>query len=421
MIKDAAEANRAAIALRAQGDLRGAIAAFEEGLEHFPNAIALHQNLAQALYEFGDTPRAIAAQRRALMLDPDSVASHFALYELLQITGEREAALGHQRKALALQRMFSHVASHEVRSVLVLCAPGDWQANVPVDFLFDRATTTVHKLYLLDELHASRERPPRYDVIWNTIAESPDAAPYLALAEQVLAAQTKPRLNGPANVLRTARAILPKTLADTGAIVAPTTEVPRDRLERADVPFAFPIIVRPVGSHAGLGLEKIDRPHELTAYAARTPAQRYFVSPFIDYSSVDGLFRKYRIVFVDGEPYPVHLAISQRWMIHYYNAQMAENAWMRAEEAAFLSDLRSVFAGPLHDSLLAIAKAVNLEYFGIDCAITRDGKALVFEADPAMLVHSSDPVELYPYKHEYVPRIYRAVERMLDRRKTADT
>ena len=108
-------------------------------------------------------------------------------------------------------------------------------------------------------------------------------------------------------------------------------------------------------------------------------------------------------------------------MIHYYNAAMAENAWMREEEAAFLADLHSVFAGPTYEVLTDIAKAIGLEYFGIDCALGADGRILVFEADPAMLVHNSDPIELYPYKHRFIPNIYRAVERMVDRRKAADT
>ena len=67
-----------------------------------------------------------------------------------------------------------------------------------------------------------------------------------------------------------------------------------------------------------------------------------------------------------------------------------------------------------------MAERIGLEYFGIDCSIDRDGRVLVFEADPAMLVHSSDPPELYPYKREFIPRIYRAIEAMIDRRK-ADT
>ncbi len=420
-MSDPGTLNERAIGLRAQGQLAEAIALFRESVERFPSAVALHQNLGQTLYEAGDTPGAIAAHQRALELEPDSVASHLALYELLQITGEREASLQHQRRALERQRLFSSIATNEARSVLVLCAPGDWQTNIPVDFLFDRTTTTVHKLYLLDRAHLEGDALPAYDVAWNAIAESPDAIPYLALAETLLASQRKPRLNAPARVLTTARTVLPITLASTDAAVADVAEIASDDLGSARFPFAFPVIVRPIGSHAGLGLERIERADDLRAYVERVPARHYFVSPFVDYSGDDGLFRKYRIVFVDGVPYPVHLAISPRWMIHYYNAAMAENAWMRDEEARFLRDLGSVFDGPRMHALEAIGKAVGLEYFGIDCAIARDGKVFVFEADPAMLVHTSDPVELYPYKQQFVPRIFRAVERMIDERKAADT
>ncbi|MDP9110018.1 MAG: hypothetical protein M3M96_00075 [Candidatus Eremiobacteraeota bacterium] len=421
MTDDAGAANERAIALRRRGNLPAAIAAFAAAIAKFPNEIALHQNLAQALYESGDSPRAIAAHEAALNLDPNSVASHLALYELLQITGEREGALSHQHDALERQRVFSHPAPNAKRSILVLCAPGDWQANIPVDFLFDRETTTVHKLYLIDTVHLESERVPDYEVVWNTIAESPEALPYLALAQQFIERQNRPHLNSAARVLTTARILLPHTLASTGANVAPTIELPRSALADARLPFPFPVIARPVGSHAGLGLEKFDRSEDLPSYVSRMSAPRYFVSPFVDYSSGDGFFRKYRIVFVDREPYPVHLAISNTWMIHYYNALMAEHQWMRDEEARFLYDLKSVFDGARFETLLAIAAAVDLDYFGIDCTIARDGEVLVFEADPAMLVHTSDPPELYPYKAQYVPRIYRAVEGMIDRRKAADT
>lgn len=418
---DAAAINQHAIQLRARGAQAEAIAAFRAGIERFPKEIALHQNLAQALYETGDTLGAVAAHREALAIDSESVPSHLALYELLQITGERDAALQHQRKALEHQRVFSSIAPDEKRSLLLLLAPGDWQANIPVDFLFDRSTTSVHKLYLLDVEHLQGERIPPHDVAWNAIAESVEAIPYLALAELVLGGRRKPRLNEPGRVIMTSRVFLPHALQSTGAVVAPVAELQRNTIANGNLPFDFPIIVRPVGSHAGHGLEKIDKVSDLSSYVHRVSAERYFVSPFIDYRSADGFFRKYRIVFVDGMPYPVHLAISPNWMIHYYNAPMSENRWMRDEEARFLADLNAVFDGPRHDTLVAIAREVGLEYFGIDCAVTQDGKVLVFEADPAMLVHTSDPIELYPYKHEYVPRIYRAVERMIDDRLPADT
>ena len=87
---------------------------------------------------------------------------------------------------------------------------------------------------------------------------------------------------------------------------------------------------------------------------------------------------------------------------------------MRDEEARFIANLDSVFSGPLADALAEIAAAVPLEYFGIDCAIARDGRLLLFEADAAMLVHGTDPPELYPYKRAGFERIQRALTALLN-------
>jgi Tetratricopeptide repeat len=416
-----AAANAAGIALRSEGKLAEAIAAFRDAVLQFPQIPALHQNLAQTLYEAGDTAEAVAEHRRVLAMEPRNVGSHLALYELLQMTGDPVLARAHQRLALEEQRLFSHAAPRETRSILFLMAPGDWQANIPVDFLFDRQTTSVHKLYLLDEAHLHKDSVPRYDVMWNAIAESPDALPYLDLASRIMSAQDKPVLNDPRSVVATSRLRLPDTLRGTGAHVPHVKEVRFDDLANATPGMEFPVIARPAGSHAGSGLELLRTTEDCRSYVNAHEASTYYVSGFVDYSNDDGFFRKYRIVFVDGAPYPVHLAISKNWMIHYYNAPMAENQWMRDEEARFLEDLPSAFGGERGDTLRQIAKAVGLEYFGIDCSIDRDGRVLVFEADPAMLVHSSDPPELYPYKRQFVPRIYRAIEAMVDRRKAADT
>ena len=45
-----------------------------------------------------------------------------------------------------------------------------------------------------------------------------------------------------------------------------------------------------------------------------------------------GLYRKLRVVFVNGRPFVAHMAVSERWMVHYLNADMGKPA-NRAEEA----------------------------------------------------------------------------------------
>jgi len=106
-------------------------------------------------------------------------------------------------------------------------------------------------------------------------------------------------------------------------------------------------------------------------------------------------------------------------MVHYYNARNAEEAWIREEEERFLADVHNVFDGPRADVLAEIARRVGLDYFGIDCSVLEDGRVLIFEIDPAMIVHLGDPQDMYPYKHRYVPRIPQALERLIKTRSSA--
>lgn len=412
--------NNLAMTLDEMGAAKEALLAYDSALVRSPKLAASLIGKARLLLREGRIDEARGLFEQALAVEPGSVAANLGLYELLQIKGELRAAVEHQRAALERQRLYPNQAPNECRSLLVLCAPGDWQANVPVDFLFDRKTTSVHKLYLLDERLAGGATLPPYHVLFNAVAESDEARRTLGLVRAFAANAGKPLINAPERVVSVGRRELPKTLGGVDCVVAPVADVGAHEIVDAAPHFNYPIVIRPVGSHAGHDLARIAAAGELREYAARVGAPAYFTSPFIDYVSGDGNYRKYRVVFVDGEAFPVHLAISPNWMIHYYNAPMAEHRWMRDEEAGFLADIGSVFRGSLAGALEGIARAVGLEYFGIDCAIGSDGRLIVFEADPAMLVHTTDPIELYPYKHEYVPRIYRAVEAMIDRR-VADT
>jgi hypothetical protein len=96
---------------------------------------------------------------------------------------------------------------------------------------------------------------------------------------------------------------------------------------------------------------------------------------------------------------------------------MAEHRWMRDEEARYIAHLDAVFNGSLRAALAEIVRAVPLDYFGIDCAVAPDGRLLLFEADAAMLVHGTDPPELYPYKRTGFQRIQTALMDLLYKRR----
>src|SRR5262249_40606348 len=99
----------------------------------------------------------------------------------------------------------------------------------------------------------------------------------------------------------------------------------------------FPLIVRPVGSHAGSGLEKVDSPDDLALYLQRQSGELFYLAPFVDYACRDRSYRKLRVAFIEGRPFVAHMAISDHWMVHSLNADMAQSAAKRAEEAAMMA------------------------------------------------------------------------------------
>jgi hypothetical protein len=158
---------------------------------------------------------------------------------------------------------------------------------------------------------------------------------------------------------------------------------------------------------------KIDAPQALAEYLRTMPESEFHISPFVDYRGADGLFRKYRVVLIDGRPFAGHMGISDHWMIHYLNSGMSESAAKRAQEERFMRSFDEDFALRHADAFAAITERIGLDYLVIDCAETSDGKLLVFELDPGAVVHSMDPVDLFPYKQAQMQKVFRAFREML--------
>lgn len=356
---------------------------------------------------------------RSLAIDPRGFAARFALYDIEQALHDVPAALLHQARILQRRRLFSIHAAHEERRVLIFLAPGDWQANVPVDFLIDFARTTVHKLYLLEGVEVDLARVPIHDVIFTAIAESDAALPLLRQAHELARKLGSPLVNAPQRILNTNRERLVARLGDLdGAVVPRTLRVMRPQVRTTLEQMGTPSLIRPVASHAGIDLARLDDAQAaLDSYLACVNAETFYLSPFVDYRSADGYFRKYRIIIVDGEPLPFHMAISKHWMIHYYNAPMRENRWMREEEERFLTHFQEVIGETAMLALRELARRVELEYVGVDCGVLADGRLVVFEADPAMIVHRLDPEDIFAYRKPAAARIFAAFARLLDSRR----
>jgi len=355
-----------------------------------------------------------ALMARARGASPDAGAM-LDLSTLLQLTGQRGPGLALQSDALDRQRWYRRaVGSGQGPRLLVLAAAGDLMANTPVEFLLAGWSGALDVLYLRPGEPAPDEIPD-HDVAMLAVGESDANASILEALAPRLAAWPRPILNGPAGaVLALAREPASRRLASLPGVTAPATE----RLTAAELAGArgFPIVARPVDSHAGAGLEKLASAAEAASYLRRVSAPAYYAQPFIDYRGSDGRFRKLRIALVGGAPFLVHMAISDHWMVHYLNAGMGEDADKRAEEAATFESFDAGFAARHAGALASVAAALGLDYVALDCAEARDGRLLVFEADTAMIVHDMDPPAVFPYKAPAMRRLFGAFQALVNAR-----
>lgn len=365
--------------------------------------------------------------------NPEDAAAHMdlSLLELFQGREQRHAQL--QAAALRLRKVYRHEPAVAVTSplrVLALAAPGNLMANMPIEFLVENSDVVLDVLFV-DPASPLPDPLPAHDVAFVVAAEGEANRPILDFLAGRLAAWPRPLLNQPGRISRLTRDGTGRLLASVPGAWAPINlRVDRTALasfargEAAPglIPrdCRFPIIVRPIGSHAGEGLKKLDDRAAIAVYLVEQSQAEFFIAPFVDYRSADGLFRKYRVALIDGRAYAGHMAISSHWMIHYLNADMIDNERNRAEEAAFMRDFDAGFGARHHEALREIARRSGLDYLVLDCAETRDGRLLIFEVGNAMILHSMDPEHVFPYKAGQMKKLFGAFQAMLRARALAD-
>ena len=357
---------------------------------------------------------------------PEEAETLLDLSILLLLRGQREEGLAMQDLAIRTRPLYRlpAVADPPGLRLLVILGPGDLMANTPLEFLLEDSDVELNLLYLLPG-QPLPEAVPEHDALFVALAESERSLPLLADLAAWLADWPRPVLNRPERIAHLSRDGVCALLQGAPGVVVPES-VRVDRagllglaagtlpLESLLVGAACPLLIRPVDSHAGHDLAKLDSLDELGAYLAAAPGDAFYLAPFVDYRGRDGLFRKCRLVLVAGQPYVCHFAISAHWMIHYLNAGMAEDAAKRAEEARFMAEFDAGFARRHAAAFAAIHARTGLDYVGIDCAEAPGGELLVFEVDSCMIVHAMDPVDLFPYKQPQMRKVFGAFRSMLE-------
>src|SRR6202042_2867935 len=293
---------------------------------------------------------------------------------IAQLLGDKEAGLAIQQTILASHQLFRSpcAAKPPHLRVLALAAATDIGSNTPIEFLLESSGIELTTLYVMPDV-AWPAWLPDHDVAIVIASDSDDCRIALEKIARVTPNWPRPLLNPPDLVGHLDRDKLHGLLGGIDGLEIPqTTGVTREQLLKlsqsalalSDVAsdLAFPIIVRPRGSHAGRGLAKLDDVSTIERYLGEHAQDLFFASRFVDYRSDDGLFRKYRIVLIDGRPYACHLAIADRWDIWYLNAGMSASASKRLEEQNFMQTFDLGFARRHATALGGIADRIGLDY-----------------------------------------------------------
>jgi glutathione synthase/RimK-type ligase-like ATP-grasp enzyme len=183
--------------------------------------------------------------------------------------------------------------------------------------------------------------------------------------------------------------------------------------------FAFPLLLRAPGYHAGHHFFLVENAGDLSAAAAQLPGDNALIVEYLNARGPDGKARKYRVMIIDGEIYPLHPAVSRHWKVHYFTADMADHPEHRSESAAFLNDMSTVL-GPAVTALARIRDALNLDYGGIDFGLNEAGAVLLFEANATMVANPPDADNRWTYRRPAVKRILDAVRTMMVGRAATD-
>jgi tetratricopeptide (TPR) repeat protein len=408
--------NNLGVTLKSQGRLEEARARFDQALAADPRLGRVPFNIGTLYFDRQEWEQAAVWYRRALALEPDQVGAHQNLAAMYLDAGRLEAAQYHRDRVYRRQAVFVEHAPEAALVVLVLWAAG--KGNVPIDQLLPRRSITRIVVFIeyLDAVQESRLPP--CDFVFNAVGDADVTGPTAAPMADFLTRCTRPVLNRPEAVVRTARDRAVALLGSIPGLLVPATVRFDTGALKAELPrtpgLEFPVLVRPGNSHGGSHLARLDSAEALRDFEPFNAAV-YYATAYVDYRSGDGFFRKYRMVFVDRQPFAYHLAIGPHWMVHHATADMEEHAWKRTEEAAFLADPERTLGATAMAALRAIGRRLDLDYGGVDFGLLPDGRVLLFEANATMLAHPETPGSPFEYKNPYVQRIYEAFNTLMAR------
>jgi glutathione synthase/RimK-type ligase-like ATP-grasp enzyme len=405
--------------LAEMGAIDAACRVYSEAILHHPANPMARVNLANLLLRANRHGEARGHYETALQLDPDYAPAHQGLGAVLADIGDRAAAQAHFRRGFrghAVSTLPYRGAGPPVRLLQLVSSGG---GNIPTaSFLDDCIYLT--SVVVADHLDPRAPLPP-HQLIFNTIGDADLCQPALEAAIRLIARSKAAVINDPGAVMRTGRidnairlgAIAGVVAARTAALARDILAGPEGAASLVEEGFAFPLLLRSPGYHTGRNFVLVETAADLPAAVACLPGEELLAIEYLDARDADGNARKYRVMMIGGAIYPLHLAISRNWKVHYFTSDMADQPGHREQEARFLKDMRSALGDKAMAALERIRDELGLDYAGVDFAISPSGELLLFEANATMVIAPPNQDERWAYRRDAIGKILDAVAAMI--------
>ena len=253
----------------------------------------------------------------------------------------------------------------------------------------------------------------RPDLVFNCIGDPALHKDALINLAVVISQSQIPVLNHPWAVLRNSRENNSYLLAKQSTVHVPMTS----RYRAASNGFSahlethghtLPVLIQPLGTHGGKGLEKINTPDDFPANIDDKDANvgTYVVSDFTDTVSSDVLYRKYRMIYVNDRLFRRHIIIADDWKVTGdARKYMVGKPELIAEEKSFMEEKSFIEdrGVAIEDRLIHQFRALGLDFGLVDFALSEHGDITIFEINPCFQVARSipeDKKDLWGYLEE---------------------
>ncbi len=168
-----------------------------------------------------------------------------------------------------------------------------------------------------------------------------------------------------------------------------------------------PLIVREDWGHGGL-MVKVDTAEEARAVDL-TRFERPIAVEFVDVSDPsDGIYRKYRYVAAGDTGLSLSLHATREWLTRGKQSLMTPQ--IIADETAFVTR-----PDPNHEALQRAGRALELDFVAFDYGYDRDGRTVVWEANPFPIIHLPKQQIYWARRGAYIRLIQALVRLYLQR------